>query len=57
MLFYTTNAFGLSHFCQNEDALERRLIAVHELMSRYYGPPDVLQELIEGARARLATIR
>ncbi len=45
--------FDLATFVPTEDALERMLLSIAELMRRYCGPVEVLAALVEGARARL----
>lgn len=53
MLFFATNDFELSTFMPTDDALDRAVMQLDEFMSRYCGPPEVLQWLVEGARRRL----
>jgi 8-oxo-dGTP pyrophosphatase MutT (NUDIX family) len=51
MLFFATNAFDLCPFSPGADTLERAVIPVNLLLQRYYGPMEVLYELISSAEA------
>jgi ADP-ribose pyrophosphatase YjhB (NUDIX family) len=54
MLFYTTSSCDLAPFSPNDDALERGMLPLDEFRNKYCGPTEVLEWLVEGARARLA---
>jgi ADP-ribose pyrophosphatase YjhB (NUDIX family) len=53
MLFYVTDSFDLASFSPTDDALERGVMPIVEFKSRYCGPADVFDWLLESARARL----
>lgn len=50
MLFFVSPSCSLGDFTPSEDALERDLISINELISRYYGDKDLLLKLLEKAK-------
>ncbi len=52
MLFYVTGHFNLGEFVPKEDALERDILEVEDLLERYHGDKDMLRSLIEAAKER-----
>lgn len=49
MLFFVTAEFELHPFTPGEDAFERGVIPTELLLARYYGPKQVLGDLIRAA--------
>lgn len=53
MVFYVSPSCTLGKFTSSEDALDRDLLSVEGLISRYYGDRNLLRSLIEEARHRV----
>jgi hypothetical protein len=54
MLFYATSAFALSTFSPAHDSLERAVMPLDHFNEKYCGSVELLDWLVEAARARLA---
>lgn len=54
MLFYVSKSYVLGTFTPKEDALERALLSVEDLLSWYYGDKQLLRRIINEAKSRIS---
>lgn len=54
MLFFVSNNFTLGVFEPTEDAFERDVLSIEELIERYHGDKKMLTLLIGGAKKRIS---
>ncbi len=53
MLFFTAPFCNLGTFIPSEDALERELLSIDELLRRYHGNKKILAALLKEAQSRI----
>jgi ADP-ribose pyrophosphatase YjhB (NUDIX family) len=53
MLFFTAPSYNLETFILSEDALERELLSIDELLRRYYGDKKILGAILQEAQNRI----
>lgn len=54
MIFYASGDFSLGEFVPKEDALERDVLEIKELINRYYGDKEMLQLLIAAGKKKIS---
>ncbi len=53
MLFFVASSCNLGVFIPSEDALDRELLPIDELLQRYYGNKKILATLLQEAQSRI----
>lgn len=51
MLFFATDDFELGPFSSSADAIDRDVVPIQVLLDRYYGPKNILRQIISSAEA------